>query len=152
MMLERTEPEALEVEDRGGGALLPDKRQRPPGAVKRKTSGAVLAAVCGGCLARGSEFTSAFMIAPSPRRRWPRTPIEEASVPTVNVVHPQGSAPNEALVLPGQTMAFTDTPIYARTNGYLKQSGHSSRDPRPGGARSTTPSKLKRRNWMSSCA
>src|SRR4051794_9392294 len=45
----------------------------------------------------------------------------EASVSTVNVIHPQPSAPDESLVLPGQTMAFTDAPIYARTNGYLKQ-------------------------------
>ncbi len=44
----------------------------------------------------------------------------EEAVPIVDVVHPQTSAPDQLLVLPGQTMAFTDTPIYARTNGYLK--------------------------------
>jgi RND family efflux transporter MFP subunit len=38
----------------------------------------------------------------------------------VQVVHPKSSAPDEKLVLPGQTLAFTDTPIYARTSGYLK--------------------------------
>ncbi|HEY4043543.1 MAG TPA: efflux RND transporter periplasmic adaptor subunit [Rhodopila sp.] len=41
-------------------------------------------------------------------------------MPTVNVVYPKPSAPDQELVLPGQTMAFTDAPIYARTNGYLK--------------------------------
>lgn len=45
----------------------------------------------------------------------------EMAVPIVDVVAPQGAAPDQALVLPGQTMAFTDTPIYARTNGYLKK-------------------------------
>ncbi len=30
------------------------------------------------------------------------------------------SAPDQELSLPGQTVAFTDTPIYARTSGYLK--------------------------------
>jgi RND family efflux transporter MFP subunit len=45
---------------------------------------------------------------------------ERAAVPTVNVVQPaQGSASQE-IVLPGNTQAFNDTPIYARTNGYLK--------------------------------
>jgi RND family efflux transporter MFP subunit len=44
----------------------------------------------------------------------------EAAVPVVEVVHPQGEAPDQTLVLPGQTTAFTDTPIYARTSGYLK--------------------------------
>ena len=48
------------------------------------------------------------------------TDTSEAAVPVVDVVHPQGDAPDQALVLPGQTMAFIDTPIYARTSGYLK--------------------------------
>lgn len=43
-----------------------------------------------------------------------------AASPVVEVVHPQGDAPDLALVLPGQTTAFIDTPIYARTSGYLK--------------------------------
>jgi RND family efflux transporter MFP subunit len=46
---------------------------------------------------------------------------EAAAVPTVNTVHPDAGAPNEELVLPGSTQAITDTPIYARTNGYLKR-------------------------------
>jgi RND family efflux transporter MFP subunit len=44
----------------------------------------------------------------------------EAAVPFVDVVHPVANAPDQALALPGQTMAFIDTPIYARTSGYLK--------------------------------
>jgi RND family efflux transporter MFP subunit len=40
--------------------------------------------------------------------------------PLVQVVHPEAGAPDQKLVLPGQTIAFTDTPIYARTSGYLK--------------------------------
>jgi RND family efflux transporter MFP subunit len=45
---------------------------------------------------------------------------DQAAIATVDVVHPQESAPTEEIVLPGTTQAFTDTPIYARTNGYLK--------------------------------
>lgn len=46
---------------------------------------------------------------------------EAQAVPTVNTVHPEAGAPNEELVLPGNTQAITDTPIYARTSGYLKR-------------------------------
>ena len=44
----------------------------------------------------------------------------QAAIPTVDVIHPQEGAPTEEIVLPGTTQAFSDTPIYARTNGYLK--------------------------------
>jgi len=41
------------------------------------------------------------------------------AVPTVAVVHPIAEKPNEELVLPGSLQAFEESPIYARTNGYL---------------------------------
>jgi len=41
------------------------------------------------------------------------------SVPTVSVVHPTAEKPDEELVLPGSLQAFEESPIYARTNGYL---------------------------------
>jgi multidrug efflux pump subunit AcrA (membrane-fusion protein) len=44
---------------------------------------------------------------------------EEAAIPTVAVVSPKEGAPIDEIVLPGITQAFTDSPIYARTNGYL---------------------------------
>jgi RND family efflux transporter MFP subunit len=43
-----------------------------------------------------------------------------AAIPTVNVVYPKAGAPNNEIVLPGNTQAFTDAPIFARTNGYVK--------------------------------
>src|ERR1700727_887642 len=46
---------------------------------------------------------------------------ERAAIATVNVVEPQSGAALEEIVLPGTTQAFTDTPIFARTNGYLKK-------------------------------
>jgi len=46
---------------------------------------------------------------------------EEAAVPIVNVIHPKDGAPLEEVILPGNTQAFSDTPIFARTNGYLKR-------------------------------
>src|SRR6516165_2509780 len=41
------------------------------------------------------------------------------SIPTVAVVHPLAEKPNEELVLPGSLQAYVESPIYARTNGYL---------------------------------
>src|SRR5579871_41589 len=46
---------------------------------------------------------------------------EIASIPTVNVVYPHSSGVSNDLALPGNTQAFTDTPIYSRTSGYLKR-------------------------------
>jgi RND family efflux transporter MFP subunit len=45
---------------------------------------------------------------------------ELAAVATVSVVHPNASAADQEIVLPGTSEPFNDTPIYARTNGYLK--------------------------------
>jgi RND family efflux transporter MFP subunit len=45
---------------------------------------------------------------------------QEAAIPSVNVMFPRQGAPTSEIVLPGVTQAFTDAPIYARTNGYLK--------------------------------
>lgn len=49
------------------------------------------------------------------------TATQEASVLTVAVVHPTPGSIAEDLVLPGSVQAFTETPIYSRTNGYLKK-------------------------------
>ncbi|MEO8626906.1 MAG: efflux RND transporter periplasmic adaptor subunit [Betaproteobacteria bacterium] len=45
----------------------------------------------------------------------------ELSVPTVTVMHPKVGNPDHELILPGNMQAFMDTPIYARTNGYLRR-------------------------------
>src|SRR6202790_982257 len=44
---------------------------------------------------------------------------EAVSVPTVAVVQPQAEPANDELVLPGNLQAFEESPIFARTNGYL---------------------------------
>ncbi len=50
-----------------------------------------------------------------------RTATEAQAVVTVAVTAPLQGAKVENLVLPGDVLAFTDTPIYARTSGYLKR-------------------------------
>jgi membrane fusion protein, multidrug efflux system len=44
---------------------------------------------------------------------------EVDAVPSVEVVHPIAEKPNEDLVLPASLQAYEESPIYARTNGYL---------------------------------
>jgi RND family efflux transporter MFP subunit len=44
----------------------------------------------------------------------------ESAVGTVSVTYPKLDSPLDEIVLPGNTQAFTDTPIYARTSGYLR--------------------------------
>ncbi len=43
----------------------------------------------------------------------------EMAAPTVIVAPPSKGAPVESFVLPGNVMAYTESPIYARTSGYL---------------------------------
>ncbi len=44
---------------------------------------------------------------------------ETLAVPTVAVIHPMSEGTAEDLVLPGTLQAYVESPIYARTNGYL---------------------------------
>jgi len=45
----------------------------------------------------------------------------ELAIPTVSVIHPKPGAPQQEIVLPGDMEPYTDAPIFARTNGYLKK-------------------------------
>jgi RND family efflux transporter MFP subunit len=44
---------------------------------------------------------------------------ETQAIPTVAVIHPTAEGAGEDLVLPGTLQAYMESPIYARTNGYL---------------------------------
>jgi hypothetical protein len=46
---------------------------------------------------------------------------EALAIPTVAVIHPTAEVAQEDLVLPGTLQAYVESPIYARTNGYLKK-------------------------------
>jgi RND family efflux transporter MFP subunit len=45
---------------------------------------------------------------------------DELAPPTVTVAPAKAGAPSETFVLPGNVTAYTDSPIYARTDGYLE--------------------------------
>ena len=44
---------------------------------------------------------------------------ERLAVPSVSVIHPTQEQSHEELVLPANVQAYKESPIYARTNGYL---------------------------------
>jgi RND family efflux transporter MFP subunit len=46
---------------------------------------------------------------------------EALAIPTVAIIHPTPESSEEGLVLPGTMQAYVESPIYARTNGYLKK-------------------------------
>jgi RND family efflux transporter MFP subunit len=48
------------------------------------------------------------------------TVATQSSIPSVRVTYPQAGQKIQTIDLPGNVQAFNDTPIYARTSGYLK--------------------------------
>jgi RND family efflux transporter MFP subunit len=49
---------------------------------------------------------------------------EARAIPTVAVIHPTAESAQEDLVLPGTMHPYVESPIYARTNGYLQKWYH----------------------------
>src|ERR1700733_12228114 len=43
-----------------------------------------------------------------------------SAIPMVEIVHPKSGADGQEVALPGNAQAFNDTPIYARTSGYVE--------------------------------
>jgi len=50
-----------------------------------------------------------------------RAETAQAALPAVSVVSPKQSAPTDEVILPGNVQPFITSPIYSRTNGYLKK-------------------------------
>jgi len=50
-----------------------------------------------------------------------RTMTSQMAVPSVSVVLPKQTEPAQDIVLPGNVQPYTSSPIYARTDGYLKK-------------------------------
>ena len=93
----------------------------PSGTPRRRTRGRLPAAMAGmlavAIAARWRPIGNGIAERADARRRGDRPRRCDAGRDAVH----RTDAPDQALVLPGQTMAFIDTPIYARTSGYLKR-------------------------------
>jgi RND family efflux transporter MFP subunit len=67
---------------------------------------------------------AAFALGALPRlreRSTVRKETEELAIPTVSVIHPERATPEQEIVLPGSVVAYGDTPIFARSNGYVRR-------------------------------
>ncbi|HEX2941380.1 MAG TPA: efflux RND transporter periplasmic adaptor subunit [Rhodopila sp.] len=113
-MLEQ--PDAAETDDED---VTEQQVHAPPPPVKRRRRGLLLVTVAAAVLLGVGIYAGIHnrTVAESTLA----TNTEQEAVPIVEVINPSPAAPDQSLVLPGQTMAFTDTPIYARTNGYLRR-------------------------------
>src|SRR5208283_1466124 len=117
-----TEPEAPCMDSHSNPELLNDERQAPeitpppklPPAPPRKAllliGLALLLLLIGGVVTTLMRIRDSHVLA---------NETERESVPTVAVIHPTAEKPDEELVLPGTLQAYEESPIYARTNGYL---------------------------------
>ena len=108
----KTEPIANPAQ----GSLAETPPAQPKGAgLGRMFFGllAVVAAVLGWCVWHGISNRVAASTALAAESK-------ENSALLVLVVHPKPGSPIQELVLPGNTQALAEAPIYARTSGYLK--------------------------------
>ena len=95
-------------------SAIPDevKNARPAPAGK----GLLIAGIVIMVLLLGGLIT---LLGRSARARALDKETEQNAKPTVATVHPLAEKPEEELLLPGSLQAYTESPIYARTNGYL---------------------------------
>src|SRR5882672_881406 len=110
-----TTPGPETIEPQGVEPKLDGFRARP--ATRRLT--AILVAAAALVALAFLIYTGIHSRAAAESRLKQRT--EDAAIPTVTVVFPREGAPTQEIVLPGNTQAFSDAPIYARTSGYLKR-------------------------------
>src|SRR5690242_2196065 len=50
-----------------------------------------------------------------------RTATAQMAIPSVSVVRPKAAAPAQEIILPGNMQPLISSPVYARTDGYLKK-------------------------------
>src|SRR5580658_10326997 len=88
----------------------PDLPPAPAGRAKLLVGVAVLVLLVAGVITFLNRRSEAHALV---------TETEAVAVPNVAVVQPQAEPGNDELVLPGNLLAFIESPIFARTNGYL---------------------------------
>ena len=104
--------------DRQRDGIAPAGGEFPPADEPRSKHGALVAVVA---LVMIAGIVIAGIVPRLKAKAALRIETYDLAVPTVSVIHPKLGAPETEIVLPGNIQAFTDSPIYARTNGYLKK-------------------------------
>jgi RND family efflux transporter MFP subunit len=114
-MLSQTEHSRTEEARQIGGRALPSndggtrKRSRKPWLVLAIAVIAVAGLLMSGIWSRVKA------------RNALNTETAQAAVPAVSVVSPKQTAPTDEIILPGNVQPFINSPIYSRTNGYLRK-------------------------------
>ena len=109
----QTEQETNPVEPRHAPPQVTPPPELPPASPRKAVIIVVLVVVVlavSGAASMLSRFRSAQALAKE---------TDIVAVETVLVVHPTLEKPDEELVLPASLQAYEESPIYARTNGYL---------------------------------
>jgi multidrug efflux system membrane fusion protein len=96
--------------DQGQNPTLPARDPAPAGRGKILIGAVLLVLITAGAVTFLSRKSEADALAKE---------TEAVTVPTVAVVQPTPEPGNDELVLPGNLQAFEESPIFARTNGYL---------------------------------
>ena len=104
--VQRNETQALTPDNSGSSNLGP----APAGRGKILVGAALLVLITAGAVTFLNRNTEANALAKE---------TEAVAVPTVAVVQPTSETGDDELVLPGNLQAFEESPIFARTNGYL---------------------------------
>jgi RND family efflux transporter MFP subunit len=94
---------------------LYEERQSPPRANRGRKTGVVIGAVIVVLVIAG-VITVASKVG---EKKALAAETERLATPSVTVIHPTTEQSHEELVLPANVQAFKESPIYARTNGYL---------------------------------
>ncbi len=111
------------VSDPAGHSHVHDPAALPPAAPDRPRKRGLSAGVWIGIFVVALIIAGVIVAGVLSRAAAERTLIgqtKEAATPSVNVTHPFAARLSPDILLPGSAQAYVDTPIYSRTDGYLK--------------------------------
>jgi len=114
-MLSQTEHPRTEEARQIGGQMLPSN---DGGTTKRSRKSWLILAIA--AIAVAGLLMSGIWSRVKARNTL-NTETNQAAVPAVSVVSPKQTAPTDEIILPGNVQPFITSPIYSRTNGYLKK-------------------------------
>lgn len=115
-MVTQTESNHTQIQDSGQTTRAVRSYAAKPGKRSRKSLLLLAIAVIAVAAALGTGIWS--------RLKARKTLVAETSqsaVVAVSVVSPKQTAPTDEIILPGNIQPYIESPIYSRTNGYLKK-------------------------------
>jgi RND family efflux transporter MFP subunit len=118
-IVESEEMSTPEVQTSSTAATVPPHTAPPSGTASKHSLIALLIVVGIGAVVIGYVILTGIASRAKADADLQRSTLA-MSIPTVGVAHPKVAADVQEVVVPGNMQAFIDTPIWARSNGYLK--------------------------------